>query len=124
VLDREEQLGVARELTATRAWGRGRPARRPARALITESPDGGWGIGGHANAQEDIDRGSARRPAGASPLAGMELERDGGVAVPRIRKPRGSRIVRSRTPASRPRDYCEAREFARKPPGASLPRSG
>ncbi|MCU1364335.1 MAG: hypothetical protein JWM55_2163 [Acidimicrobiaceae bacterium] len=49
VLDREKQLGVVKELTeivagaagdstlSTRTW-----------VLITESPEGGWGIGGHA----------------------------------------------------------------------------
>jgi phenylpyruvate tautomerase PptA (4-oxalocrotonate tautomerase family) len=55
VLDRDKQLGVVRELTdivaaaaddpelASRTW-----------VLITESPDGGWGIGGHANTSADI----------------------------------------------------------------------
>jgi phenylpyruvate tautomerase PptA (4-oxalocrotonate tautomerase family) len=55
VLDREKQLGVVRELTdivaaaandaalANRTW-----------VLITESPEGGWGINGHANTSADI----------------------------------------------------------------------
>jgi phenylpyruvate tautomerase PptA (4-oxalocrotonate tautomerase family) len=55
VLNREKQLGVVRELTdlvvaaakdptlVDRTW-----------VLITESPDGGWGINGHANTGEDI----------------------------------------------------------------------
>jgi phenylpyruvate tautomerase PptA (4-oxalocrotonate tautomerase family) len=55
VLDREKQLGVVRELTdivaaaahdptlAERTW-----------VLITESPEGGWGINGHANTGPDI----------------------------------------------------------------------
>jgi phenylpyruvate tautomerase PptA (4-oxalocrotonate tautomerase family) len=55
VLDREKQLGVVRELTdlvtaaandptlVSRTW-----------VLITESPEGGWGINGHANTGEDI----------------------------------------------------------------------
>jgi phenylpyruvate tautomerase PptA (4-oxalocrotonate tautomerase family) len=55
VLDREKQLGVVRELTdivaaaandqtlANRTW-----------VLITESPEGGWGINGHANTSEDL----------------------------------------------------------------------
>jgi phenylpyruvate tautomerase PptA (4-oxalocrotonate tautomerase family) len=54
-LDRDKQLGVVREVTvivaaaandpelASRAW-----------VLITESPEGGWGIGGHANTGADI----------------------------------------------------------------------
>lgn len=55
VLDREKQLGVVRELTdivaaaaadstlADRTW-----------VLLTESPEGGWGINGHANTGPDI----------------------------------------------------------------------
>ena len=55
VLDRDKQLGVVRELTdivaaaasdpelASRTW-----------VLITESPEGGWGIAGHANTGADI----------------------------------------------------------------------
>jgi len=55
VLDRDKQLGVVRELTeivsaaaddptlADRTW-----------VLITESPEGGWGINGHANTGADI----------------------------------------------------------------------
>jgi phenylpyruvate tautomerase PptA (4-oxalocrotonate tautomerase family) len=54
-LDRDKQLGVVREVTdivvaaandpelASRTW-----------VLITESPEGGWGIGGHANTGADI----------------------------------------------------------------------
>ena len=55
VLDRDKQLGVVKELTdivvaaaadpslAGRTW-----------VLITESPEGGWGIDGHANTSADI----------------------------------------------------------------------
>src|SRR5258706_16260460 len=55
VLDREKQLGVVKELTeivvtaagdlslGDRTW-----------VLITESPEGGWGIAGHANTGADI----------------------------------------------------------------------
>jgi phenylpyruvate tautomerase PptA (4-oxalocrotonate tautomerase family) len=55
VLDRDKQLGVVKELTdivvaaaddptlADRTW-----------VLITESPEGGWGIDGHANTGADI----------------------------------------------------------------------
>jgi phenylpyruvate tautomerase PptA (4-oxalocrotonate tautomerase family) len=55
VLDRDKQLGVVKELTEIVAAA----ARDPALAdrtwvLITESPDGGWGIAGHANTQADI----------------------------------------------------------------------
>jgi len=55
VLDRNKQLGVVRELTdivataggdatlATRTW-----------VLLTESPEGGWGVNGHANTGADL----------------------------------------------------------------------
>jgi phenylpyruvate tautomerase PptA (4-oxalocrotonate tautomerase family) len=55
VLDRNKQLGVVKELTdivaaaavdptlATRTW-----------VLLTESPEGGWGVNGHANTGADL----------------------------------------------------------------------
>jgi phenylpyruvate tautomerase PptA (4-oxalocrotonate tautomerase family) len=55
VLDRTKQLGVVKELTdivaaaavdptlATRTW-----------VLLTESPEGGWGVNGHANTGADL----------------------------------------------------------------------
>jgi len=55
VLDRNKQLGVVREVTdivaaaggdatlATRTW-----------VLLTESPEGGWGVNGHANTGADL----------------------------------------------------------------------
>jgi len=55
VLDRNKQLGVVRELTdivaaaggdatlATRTW-----------VLLTESPEGGWGVNGHASTGADL----------------------------------------------------------------------
>ena len=55
VLDREKQLGVVRELTdivATAANDAGLANRTW--VLITESPEGGWGINGHANTSADI----------------------------------------------------------------------
>jgi phenylpyruvate tautomerase PptA (4-oxalocrotonate tautomerase family) len=55
VLDREKQLGVVRELTEIVASAAGDPGLAARTwVLITESPDGGWGIGGHANTQADI----------------------------------------------------------------------
>ncbi|MCI4325557.1 MAG: hypothetical protein L3K00_06730 [Thermoplasmata archaeon] len=55
VLNREKQLGVVQELTEIVA----RAAHDPSLAqrtwvLITESPEGGWGIAGHANTGADI----------------------------------------------------------------------
>jgi phenylpyruvate tautomerase PptA (4-oxalocrotonate tautomerase family) len=55
VLDRDKQLGVVRELTEIIA-AQARDASLPERTwvLITESPDGGWGINGHASTGADI----------------------------------------------------------------------
>src|SRR5256885_553097 len=55
VLDRDKQLGVVRELTDIVATA-ARDATLAGRTwvLITESPDGGWGINGHASTGADI----------------------------------------------------------------------
>ncbi len=54
-LDRSKQLGVVKELTEIVAAAAGDPelAERTW-VLLTESPEGGWGIAGHANTQADI----------------------------------------------------------------------
>jgi phenylpyruvate tautomerase PptA (4-oxalocrotonate tautomerase family) len=55
VLDREKQLGVVRELTDIVAAAAGDPTVAARTwVLITESPEGGWGINGHANTGADI----------------------------------------------------------------------
>ena len=55
VLDRDKQLGVVKELTEIIASAAGDPSLRDRTwVLITESPEGGWGIDGHANTNEDI----------------------------------------------------------------------
>jgi phenylpyruvate tautomerase PptA (4-oxalocrotonate tautomerase family) len=55
VLDREKQLGVVEELTDIVAAAAGDPGvRERTWVLLTESPEGGWGIGGHANTNADI----------------------------------------------------------------------
>ena len=55
VLDREKQLGVVRELTDIVAAAAGDPKLGERTwVLITESPEGGWGISGHANTSADI----------------------------------------------------------------------
>jgi phenylpyruvate tautomerase PptA (4-oxalocrotonate tautomerase family) len=55
VLDRDKQLGVVNELTeiVAAAAGDSTYAERTW-VLITESPEGGWGIAGHANTNADI----------------------------------------------------------------------
>ena len=55
VLDRDKQLGVVRELTDIVAAQAGDPGLTGRTwVLITESPEGGWGINGHANTGADI----------------------------------------------------------------------
>jgi phenylpyruvate tautomerase PptA (4-oxalocrotonate tautomerase family) len=55
VLDREKQLGVVSELTAIVAKAAADPALAERTwVLIYESPEGGWGIRGHANTGADI----------------------------------------------------------------------
>ena len=55
VLDRDKQLGVVRELTDIIASAGGDP-RLAERTwvLLTESPEGGWGVAGHANTGADL----------------------------------------------------------------------
>jgi phenylpyruvate tautomerase PptA (4-oxalocrotonate tautomerase family) len=57
VLDREQQLGVVRELTDIVAASAGDPTLvERTWVLLTESPEGGWGINGHANTGTDIEQ--------------------------------------------------------------------
>jgi len=55
VLDRDKQLGVVKELTEIVAEAAGDPSLSERTwVLLTESPEGGWGIAGHANTNADI----------------------------------------------------------------------
>ena len=55
VLDRDKQLGVVKELTEIVADAAGDPSLSERTwVLLTESPEGGWGIAGHANTNADI----------------------------------------------------------------------
>jgi phenylpyruvate tautomerase PptA (4-oxalocrotonate tautomerase family) len=50
VLDRDKQLGVVKELTEIVAAAAGDPGLAERTwVLLTESPEGGWGVAGHAN---------------------------------------------------------------------------
>jgi phenylpyruvate tautomerase PptA (4-oxalocrotonate tautomerase family) len=67
VLDRAKQLGVVKELTDIVAAAAGDPSLADRTwVLITESPEGGWGIAGHANTQADIAA-AARAALSAGP---------------------------------------------------------
>src|SRR5438046_5360342 len=55
VLDRDKQLGVVKELTDIVANAAADPSLRERTwVLLSESPEGGWGIAGHANTNADI----------------------------------------------------------------------
>ncbi|MCW2963117.1 MAG: hypothetical protein JWO17_369 [Actinomycetia bacterium] len=54
VLDRDKQLGVVKELTEIVAAAGDPTLIDRTWVLITESPEGGWGINGHANTGADI----------------------------------------------------------------------
>jgi phenylpyruvate tautomerase PptA (4-oxalocrotonate tautomerase family) len=66
VLDREKQLGVVQELTDIVAAAANDPTLTARTwVLLTESPEGGWGIGGHANTGADIAEAARRELAGS-----------------------------------------------------------
>ena len=68
VLDREKQLGVVRELTSIVAEAAGDPTLAERTwVLIYESPDGGWGINGHANTGADIAQAARAQIASLKP---------------------------------------------------------
>jgi phenylpyruvate tautomerase PptA (4-oxalocrotonate tautomerase family) len=55
VLNREKQIGVVKELTEIVASAAGDSSLMERTwVLLTESPDGGWGIAGQANTNADI----------------------------------------------------------------------
>lgn len=57
VLDREKQLGVVKELTEIVAAAGDDPSLvERTWVLLTESPEGGWGVAGHANTGADLAR--------------------------------------------------------------------
>ena len=65
VLDRPKQLGVVRELTDIVAAAAGDPTLTDRTwVLIYESPEGGWGVDGHAHTSEDIVAAARRELAG------------------------------------------------------------
>ena len=69
-LDRGKQLAVVERLTAIAADAAGEPALAGRTwVLLTEAPDGGWGLAGHANTNEDL---VAAARAQIASLAGSE----------------------------------------------------
>ncbi len=67
VLDRDKQLGVVSELTEIVAAAGGDPSLvRRTWVLLTESPDGGWGVAGHANTGSDLAQAARAEIAAAA----------------------------------------------------------
>ena len=65
VLDRDKKLGVVKEMTEIVAAAAGDPSLiERTWVLITEAPDGGWGIGGHAYTSAEIGEAARRKLAG------------------------------------------------------------
>jgi phenylpyruvate tautomerase PptA (4-oxalocrotonate tautomerase family) len=63
-LDRAKQLAVVARLTELIAGAAGDPGLiERTWVLLTEAPDGGWGLNGHANTNEDLVRTARARLA-------------------------------------------------------------
>jgi phenylpyruvate tautomerase PptA (4-oxalocrotonate tautomerase family) len=63
-LDRDKQLAVVARLTDLIAGAAGDPGLMERTwVLLTEAPDGGWGLSGHANTNEDLVRTARARLA-------------------------------------------------------------
>ncbi len=66
VLDRSKQLGVVKEMTDIIAAAAGDPCLvERTWVLITEAPEGGWGIDGHAYTGADIAAAARKEVAGS-----------------------------------------------------------
>ena len=66
VLDRDKQLGVVKEMTEIIAAAAGDPNLvERTWVLITEAPEGGWGIDGHAYTGADIAEAARRELTGS-----------------------------------------------------------
>ena len=65
VLDRDKKLGVVKEMTEIAAAAAGDPTVADRTwVLISEAPDGGWGIDGHAYTNDEIASTARRLLAG------------------------------------------------------------
>jgi phenylpyruvate tautomerase PptA (4-oxalocrotonate tautomerase family) len=66
VLDRDKQLGVVKEMTGIVASAAGDPSLvERTWVLITEAPEGGWGIDGHAYTGAEIAEAARRELTGS-----------------------------------------------------------
>ena len=71
-LDRDKQLAVVAQLTAIVAEAAGDPSLAGRTwVLLTEAPDGGWGLAGHANTNSElVQLARAELAAGRTPAGG------------------------------------------------------
>jgi phenylpyruvate tautomerase PptA (4-oxalocrotonate tautomerase family) len=71
VLDRDQQLGVVKELTEIVAAAAGAPSLvERTWVLLTESPEGGWGVAGHAHTGADLAAAARAEMAAAAQQQG------------------------------------------------------
>lgn len=71
VLDRDKQLGVVKELTDIIAAAAADPSLAERTwVLLTESPEGGWGVAGHANTGADLAKAARAELAAAAAAKG------------------------------------------------------
>jgi len=77
VLDRDKQLGVVKELTEIIAAAAGDPGLAERTwVLLTESPEGGWGVAGHANTGADLAQEARAEMAANASNSRSETERN------------------------------------------------
>ena len=70
-LDRAKQLAVVEQLTSIAATAAGDPALAGRTwVLLTEAPDGGWGLAGHANTNEELVAAARAQLAAAKQVDG------------------------------------------------------
>jgi phenylpyruvate tautomerase PptA (4-oxalocrotonate tautomerase family) len=72
-IDREKQLAVVERLSAIVADAAGDPSLvERTWVLLTEAPDGGWGLAGHANTNEELVA------AARAQIAALQSQKPGG----------------------------------------------
>ena len=70
-LDRDKQLAVVSQLTAIVAGAAGDPSLADRTwVLLTEAPDGGWGLAGHANTNAELVQAARAQLAALAAPAG------------------------------------------------------
>jgi phenylpyruvate tautomerase PptA (4-oxalocrotonate tautomerase family) len=69
-LDRDKQLAVVSQLTAIVAAAGDPSLADRTWVLLTEAPDGGWGLAGHANTNEELIQAARAELASLQPRTG------------------------------------------------------